>query len=87
MALDTVSEKAPSRKKANRIPAVQISAPRAVDSWTHTRADTLDKADPRTVRTHAALAALLFGEVPGVLTLVGGAVAVSGIVLVAVSQG
>jgi len=34
----------------------------------------------------AALAALLFGEIPGVLTLAGGAVVVTGIVLVAVSQ-
>ena len=35
----------------------------------------------------AALAALLFGEIPGPLTLVGGVVIVAGIVLVAVSRG
>ena len=34
----------------------------------------------------AALAALLFGEIPGLLTLAGGAVIVAGIVLVAVSR-
>jgi len=33
--------------------------------WTHTRADTRDKADPRTIREHAMVAALLVGEVAG----------------------
>jgi Zn-dependent M28 family amino/carboxypeptidase len=47
------------------VPALQLHSSRPGEDgvwergWTHTRADTLDKADPRTVRTHAALAALL----------------------------
>jgi Zn-dependent M28 family amino/carboxypeptidase len=33
--------------------------------WTHTHADTRDKADPRTIREHAMVAALLVGTVAG----------------------
>jgi Zn-dependent M28 family amino/carboxypeptidase len=33
--------------------------------WTHTRADTRDKAESRTIREHALVAALLVGEVAG----------------------
>jgi Zn-dependent M28 family amino/carboxypeptidase len=51
------------------VPALQLHSSRPSEDgvwergWTHTRADTLDKADPRTVRTHAALAALLVKRV------------------------
>ena len=51
------------------VPALQLHSSRPSEDgvwergWTHTRADTLDKADPRTVRTHAALAALLVEQV------------------------
>jgi len=47
------------------VPALQLhsSRPDEEGPWergvTHTRADTLDKADPRTIRDHAVLAALL----------------------------
>lgn len=51
------------------VPALQLHSSRPSEDgvwergWTHTRADTLDKADPRTVRTHALLAALLVERV------------------------
>jgi Zn-dependent M28 family amino/carboxypeptidase len=50
------------------VPALQLhSQPPGGGSrgrgWGHTRADTLDKVDPRSVRTHAMLAALLVREV------------------------
>jgi Zn-dependent M28 family amino/carboxypeptidase len=51
------------------VPALQLHSSRPGEEgvwergWTHTRADTLDKADPRTVRTHATLAALLVERV------------------------
>jgi Zn-dependent M28 family amino/carboxypeptidase len=51
------------------VPALQIHSSRPSEDgvwdrgWTHTRADTLDKADPRTIRTHATLAALLVERV------------------------
>ncbi len=51
------------------VPALQLHSSRPSEDgvwergWTHTRADTLDKADPRTVRTHAILAALLVERV------------------------
>jgi Zn-dependent M28 family amino/carboxypeptidase len=47
------------------VPALQLHSSRPDDEgpwergWTHTRADTLDKADPRTIREHAVLAALV----------------------------
>jgi len=47
------------------VPALQLHSSRPNDEgpwergWTHTRADTLDKADPRTIREHAMLAALV----------------------------
>ncbi len=51
------------------VPALQLHSSRPSEDgvwergWTHTRADTLDKADPRSVRTHAVLAALLVKRV------------------------
>ena len=51
------------------VPALQLHSSRPNEDgiwkrgWTHTRADTLDKADPRSVRTHAVLAALLVERV------------------------
>ncbi|MFT4881797.1 MAG: Zn-dependent M28 family amino/carboxypeptidase [Salinirussus sp.] len=51
------------------IPALQLHSSRPGEDgvwergWTHTRADTLDKADPRSVRTHTVLAALLVERV------------------------
>lgn len=47
------------------VPALQLHSHRTGDNerwergWTHTRADTRDKADPRTLRAHAMLTALL----------------------------
>ncbi|EMA52188.1 MULTISPECIES: M28 family metallopeptidase [Halococcus] len=50
------------------VPALQLHSHRAGEAgrwergWTHTRADTRDKADPRILREHAMLAALLVRE-------------------------
>ncbi len=46
------------------VPALQLhsddgTSDRWDRGWTHTRADTLDKADPRTIRDHAMVTALL----------------------------
>ena len=50
------------------VPALQLHSHRSAEGgrwergWTHTRADTRDKVDPRTLREHAMLAALVVRE-------------------------
>jgi Zn-dependent M28 family amino/carboxypeptidase len=53
------------------VPALQLHSQADDDAghwergWTHTRADTRDKADPRTIREHAMLTTLLVAELAG----------------------